>query len=223
MSTGSSPSASALVMVRAPSAEQCKAGLRSLLGAEGCARLQGVLVARAAAWAARVAPGRAHVAFTPPDAGEEIAGLVGDGCEIFAQAADGLAGSAAADSERVLAAAGGPLLVVGPDLPGLAPAHAAAALSDLRDGWDVSFGPAAHGGCYLVGINEPQPTLFASMDGEGRSSVALARSLAEANAGGLRVGLLQIERALHTAADARALLADPLAPADVREALRATL
>ena len=208
-------------MVRAPSAERCKSGLRALLGADGCARLQGVLIARAAAWAAQMAPGRAHVAFAPADAGEEIAGLAGEGCEVFAQQVDELGASVATASERVLALHGGPLLVVGPDLPGLAPAHGAAALSDLRDGWDVSFGPAAHGGCYLVGINEPQPALFASMGAEWRGSVALARSLAEANAGGLKVGLLQIERALHTPADARALLADPLAPAEVREALRA--
>lgn len=207
-------------MVRASNAAQCKAGLRSLLGADGCARLQEALIARAAAWAAQVAPGHAHVAFTPPDAGDEIAGLVGEGFHIFAQEADELGTSVAAASERVLAARPGPLLVVGTDLPRLAPAHAAAALSDLRDGWDVSLGPAAHGGCYLVGINEPQPALFASMVSEWRGSVALARSLAEANAGGLRVGLLQIERALHTPADARALLADPLTPAEVREALR---
>jgi glycosyltransferase A (GT-A) superfamily protein (DUF2064 family) len=220
MSTGSSRSPTALVMASAPSAAPCHAGLHSLLGGEGCVRLQRVLLARAAAWAAEVAPGGAHVAFTPSDAGEEIAELVGQGLDVFAQEAAELGTGVAAASERVLAGHAGPLLVVGTDLPGLAPAHAAAALSDLREGCDVSFGPAAHGGCYLVGINEPQPSVFAGMQGEWRGSVALARSLAEASSGGLKVGLLPIERVLHTPADARAMLADPLAPADVREALR---
>src|SRR2546429_473978 len=54
----------ALVMAKAARAGEVKTRLEPLLGPEGCARLQGLLLARAARWAAEVAPGAAFVAFT---------------------------------------------------------------------------------------------------------------------------------------------------------------
>jgi glycosyltransferase A (GT-A) superfamily protein (DUF2064 family) len=60
-------------MAAAPRAGSTKPALEPLLGADGCARLQRALIARAGRWAART--GEPYVAYAPDDAREEIAAL----------------------------------------------------------------------------------------------------------------------------------------------------
>jgi uncharacterized protein len=216
---GAAPAA--LVMARAPRPGACKTRLEPLLGAEGCARLQAVLIRRAAAWAAHAAPGRAFVAFDPPDALEEVAPLVPAGTDLLAQAGGHLGERLAAAVERVFAlAGGGPLLVAGTDVPRLSGAHAEAALTDLANGCDASFGPALDGGYYLAALAAPHPELFGLRQDAWGGPTVLARTLEIAREHGLELGLLRYERDLDTPLDARALLADPLSPPDVVAALR---
>jgi uncharacterized protein len=208
-------------MARAPRPGACKTELESLLGPEGCARLQAVLIRRAADWAAAVAPGRAFVAYDPPDALEEMLALVPPGTDLLAQE-DGHPGERlAAAVERAFAlGGGGPVLVSGTDVPRLSPGHAAAALADLEAGCDATFGPALSGGWYLAGLAAPRPELFALGEEARDGPTLLARTLEIAREHSLELGLLRYERALERPLDARAVLADPLAPADVVAALR---
>jgi rSAM/selenodomain-associated transferase 1 len=205
-------SPAAIVIAKAPRPGLCKTRLEPLLGSEGCARLQSVLVARAAAWASSV--GDAFVVFTPEDARDEIAALA-PGATLLPQAGGTLGDRLAAAFRAVFEAHPGPALLVGVDTPQLSDAHAEGALDDLRDGVDVTVGPAADGGYYLIGLREPNDAVFdldASLWGGSQVLVKTLEAVARA---GLTFAMLRSERDLDDEADARAMLADPLTPPEI--------
>ena len=205
------------VLVMAPlPATRRRGGLEPLLGRSGTARLEAVLLRRAAAWAVRTAPAAAFVALAP---GAEDAAPPLTGVTSFAQPDAAAPERLSAAVERVFSAGWGPVIVVRPDFPRLGDYHAAAALEDLRGGCDVVLGVAIGGGLYLLGMREPQPRLFAlaGNDDDGETTRRNARQVTEGLE--LEVGMLHYERALVAPADVLALLADPLAPADIAEAL----
>jgi glycosyltransferase A (GT-A) superfamily protein (DUF2064 family) len=204
-------------MAAAPRAGSTKPALEPLLGADGCARLQRALIARAGRWAART--GEPYVAYAPDDAREEIAALAPPGATLFAQA-EGHAGERlAAAFAHVGERHGGPVVVVGTDQPGLSDGHARAAADDLRAGVDVTLGPATGGGYYLLGARRFDPALFAIEPGAWGGARVMELTLHSLLDAGLTMGWLRSERDLVAPADAAALLADPCAPADIREAL----
>jgi hypothetical protein len=206
-----------VVLAKAPRPGLCKTRLHPLLGPEGSARLQAALIRRAVAWAHEL--GDVFVAFTPDDAEGEIAALA-PGATLFAQAEGDLGDRLADATGRVLGEHGGPVVLVGVDAPTLTAAHGRAALEDLADGCDVSFGPATDGGWYLVALHEPHPELFDLPTEEWGGPEVFRLTLERVSAAGLSLGMLRSERDLDEPADARALLADPIAPPDVLEALR---
>lgn len=207
------------MLARAPIAGACKTRLEPLLGPEGCALLQAVLIARAAGWAQAAAPGAAFVGVTPTDWAARTQALVAPGVRVFGQVDGHLGERIAAAVAHVLALEPGPLLLVGADFVGLDPAHAAAAFDDLDAGYDMTIGPATDGGYYLIGLRRPSPELFALAAGEWGGPDVLRLTLAAAATAGLRVGLLRAERDLDEPADARALLVDPITPDEIRAAL----
>ncbi len=213
------PAVAALVMARAPRPGQAKTRLEPLLGPDGCARLQAVLIARAARWASEVAPGAAFLAVDPPDGMGEVEALVPPGVTVIAQAGRDLGARMAAAAAHVHAATPVPTLIVGTDLPALAPAHAAAALADLAEGSDLAIGPALDGGYYLLALPAPRAGLFALPPDAWGTEQVMALTLGAAGAADLEVGLLRAERDLDTPDDAAAALADPLTPAEIRAAL----
>lgn len=194
--------------------------LEPLLGVEGCARLESLLLHRAVRWAADCAPGAAFLAV--PAAGSE-AGHRDEaaGVERFAQVGTTVPERFERAAHHVFSRHGGPLVIVGTDFPRLAGYHADAAIGDLREGCDVVLGVAIGGGLYLLGMRKPEPKLFA-LAGAGADGEMTRRNAREVTEGlGLDVGMLHYERALVGPGDARALLADPLLPADLAEALAA--
>lgn len=207
----------AIVIAKAPRPGLCKTRLEPVLGPDGCARLQRALLRRAAAWAAAV--GTPYVTFTPDDAREEIAALA-PGARLLAQVDGDLGDRLAAATTAVLEEHGGPVVLIGSDTPQLTAAHARAALDDLRDGIDVTLGPASDGGYYLIGLREPHPEVFALPTEAWGGPEVLRLSLEAAASAGLSVGMLRSERDLDEPSDVEAFLADPLTPPDVRAALR---
>jgi len=199
----------ALILADPPIPGACLPGLEPLLGPEGCARLQEVLVRRAAAWAAEVAPGRALVA-------GDVAELVPEATVVFPQSGEHRGERLIAAVEEAFAWAGpGPLLVAGTGVPRLSAPHAAAALADLAEGCDATFGPALDGGFYLAGLAGSYAAVFTLPADTWQSGDLLTGVLSRAHDNGLELGLLRYERELRGPLDVRALLADPLAPADV--------
>ncbi len=192
-----------------------------MLGPEGCVALQSTLIRQAVSWAKSISDA-VHVAHDPPDAGREVRALVGADLTLFPQNGEGISGRLADAAARIYSRASGPLLIVWPDLPQLRGDHAAAALDDLRAGYDVVLGPVIDGGFYLIGMPRPLPRLFALPEQTWRSPDVMALAVAAARHGS-QVGLLRVERALHRPADVRAALADPLLPQPVGRVLKAYL
>jgi len=206
-----------VVMADAPRAGMVKPRLEPVLGAEGCARLQRALIARAARWAA--ASGEPYVAYAPADAREEVAALAPAGSRLFAQV-DGHHGERfAAAFAHVCEEHAGPVVVVGTGHPALNERHAWGARDDLREGVDVTLGPATAGGYYLLGARRYHPALFAIDAAAWGGPDVMTLTLRAVFDAGLSVGWLRSERELDTPGDVAALLADPCAPAEIREAL----
>ena len=196
-----------LVLADAPVPGACLPALEPLLGADGCARLQAVLVRRAAAWAAEVAPGRAFVRRAPADGrvravrrllgrGRSVIVFAQRGSEPSRRAADrrGRGGVRARRHRAAARRRHGRAAAVGA-------AHAAAALADLAEGCDATFGPALDGGFYLAGLAAPHAGVFAlSAGGVGRARL-LNAVLARARELGLELGLLRYERELRRPLD----------------------
>jgi glycosyltransferase A (GT-A) superfamily protein (DUF2064 family) len=209
------PGAAALVVARAPS-PAAKPELVPLLGAERCAALQALLLRRAAAWAAEVAPGAAFVAVEGALA--EVTALLPPGVTAFPQQRGEPSAVLAAAIARV---GRGPLLIAGTDCPRLGAAHARAALADIDAGCAVVIGATLEGGWYLAGLREPRAELLTVAPEAWQRGGGIALVLRRAAELGAEVGMLSHERLLATPADAAAMLADPLLPDELRAALSA--
>jgi hypothetical protein len=113
----------------------------------------------------------------------------------------------------------GPVLLAAPDVPGLDARAAAAALEDLAADCDVVVGVTHDARPYLIAIPDIDSELAELVEGSFGGGVLTA--FAER---GLSLGMVRHERRLASAADARALAIDPIAPPDlatlVRERLR---
>ena len=118
-------------------------------------------------------------------------------------------------AEAAVAGHDGPVLLAAPDVPALDPALARTALEDLVAGCDIALGAAHDARPYILAVPRPDPALLAlverSLDG------GLLGAFAER---GVTLGMLRHERRLASAADARALAIDPLAPPDLAALVR---
>jgi hypothetical protein len=169
--------------------------LRAFLGAAIDDELRRVLRARATAWAERAVA-----------AGD---GACGHGAVLEVGGSDELA--------EALAGRVGPVLLVAPDVPGLADAHCVAALDDLGAGVLLSSGASGDGTPFLVALARPEPALVALVGAPFDEVAAGAVAL------GGELGMLRTERRLTSVADARAVRVDPLAPPELRALLAAAL
>ncbi|MDA8285255.1 MAG: TIGR04282 family arsenosugar biosynthesis glycosyltransferase [Actinomycetota bacterium] len=208
-----------LVMAKAPRSGLAKTRLAPMLGDDRCASLQAALITRAATTATAVTPGATFLAFDPPDAREELAGLVPPGVELLPQRGRHLGERLAAAVTDVYAVHRGLLVVVGTDIPLLEPRHLRDAFGALAGGNDVVLGPAYDGGYYLAGMTRPVPSLF-DIDPElwGGPGV-LAATVTRVEANGLRCHLLEVVRDLDTPEDVVALAAEPTLPSAFRPLL----
>ena len=208
-----------LVMAKAPRPGLAKTRLAPMLGDDRCASLQAALITRSATTATAVAPGATFLAFDPPNAREELAGLVPPGVELLPQRGSHLGERLAAAVTDAYAVHRGSLIVVGTDIPLLGERHLRGACAALAGGDDVVLGPAHDGGYYLAGMTRPVPSLF-DIDPElwGGPDV-LAATVARVEANGLRCHLLEVLRDLDTPEDAVALAAEPSLASELRALL----
>ena len=208
-----------LVMAKAPRPGLAKTRLAPMLGDDRCACLQAALITRAVAVATSVAPGATFVAFDPPDARGEVAGLVPRGVELVAQLGGHLGERLAAAVTDVYAVHQGLLVVVGTDIPLLGARHLRDAFAVLAGGDDVVLGPAYDGGYYLAGMTRPEPSLFDIAPELWGGPDVLAATLARVEADGARCHLLEELRDLDIPEDAVALAAEPTLPSALRPLL----
>jgi hypothetical protein len=107
----------------------------------------------------------------------------------------------------------GPLVLVAPDVPALGAAHRDAIRADLAAGVLLSSAATGDGTPFLVVLSAAEPDLLALATAPFNDLVAAAL------ARGGELGMLRAERRLASIGDARALLADPLTPPDLRALL----
>ncbi len=210
-----------LVMARAPRPGATKTRLEPMLGPAGCAQLQAALIAHTVAIACDAAPGSVHVAVDPPGSTGEVSPLLPPGVAMFDQYGSDLGERMAHALAHVHTGRGGPIMVVGTDIPTLTAHHLLTARALLHDGADAVFGPAVDGGYYLVAVHHPQPSLFDLDPSLWGGPTVLAASLTAARAARLRVSLLPELRDLDIPADAAALLDDGGLPVQIECLLRA--
>ncbi len=208
-----------LVMAKAPRPGHAKTRLAPMLGHGRCASLQAALITLAAAAATAVAPGATFVAFDPPNAREELAGLLPAGVALVPQRGSHLGERLAGAVADVSAAHRGPVVVVGTDIPLLEPRHLRDAFMALAGGADVVFGPAFDGGYYLAGMARPVPSLFDITPHLWGGPNVLAATMARVVADRLRCHLLEALRDLDTPEDAVTLAAEPSLPSELRPLL----
>jgi hypothetical protein len=100
----------------------------------------------------------------------------------------------------------GPVVLVAPDVPALGEEHARSIRADLAAGAGLLVGSAHDARPYLVVTGENDTALI-ERAGDGWEAL-----MAAAHERGLAVAMVRHERRLASAADARALALDPLAP-----------
>src|SRR5262245_43125707 len=210
-------------MADAPRPGAVKTEFEPLLGAGGAARLQAALLRLAIGWGATVATGRIWVAFSPADAEDEVRAVAGMAARLIGQRGEDRGERLVAATTDVFSVHDGPLLVVGTDVPTLGRYHADAVLDDLAAGCDVTFGRAADGGFYLVGLAAPHPEVFALSTDEWHGENVLMSTMGRAHEAGLSMGMLRLEPDLGTPAGAPLLLLDPHLPREVRDILAPAL
>lgn len=93
-------------------------------------------------------------------------------------------------------------VIIATDCPGLDRRLVRGAFAAL-DAHDVVLGPTLDGGCYLLGLREPQPALFTGLP--WATAAVAARARARAAALRLRLSVLHPLRDVDTVRDARAL------------------
>ena len=191
------------LMARAPVPGRAKSRLAAVIGGAAAARLAEAMLLDAAATLRAVAREdgwRAVLFAEPPEAAPALAartGLAG----ARPQAAGGLGARMLAALRSLAADGGGPLLLMGADIPLLAPPRLREAVAALA-GADVAFVPAEDGGYCLVAMRTPQPAVFDDRSVRWGGPDVLAASERLAAAAGLRAARLPPpERDIDTPAD----------------------
>jgi rSAM/selenodomain-associated transferase 1 len=143
---------------------------------------------------------RLALAFSPPPARGFFRRLAPPGTDLFPQEGRDLGERMARAFACVFGAGFGPILLRGSDTPDLPAAVVSEAREVLAAGKaQVVLGPATDGGYYLVGLNEPQPSLFQGPTWS--SNTVLSSTLEVARQRGLEVHLLPSWPDIDTYAD----------------------
>ena len=165
------------ILAKAPEPGLAKTRLIPALGAEGAAALQARLIARTVATAAAAAVGPVTLWVTPDDRHPAFQDLRQNFKLTIARQRDGDLG---ARMSAAVAAARGPVLVIGTDCPALTADHLRDA-AEVLGSYDAVLIPAEDGGYVLIGLRQPQPVLFAEIDWGTPTVMAETRFLLSAH------------------------------------------
>jgi uncharacterized protein len=211
-------------MARVPGAGPVKSRLHATLTAARATELYRCFLLDRLDALARVPDISPVVAFTPPEAGAQIAALVPAGFRLIAQEGDDLTTRLDRLFARLLGEGHAAVLAMDSDSPTLPMTYVAdAARLLVADEADVVIGPSDDGGYYLIGARAPRPELFE--DVPWSTAAVLEVTLARARALGLAVRLLPAWFDVDTAEDferlRRELSDEGPGPARTRAFLRA--
>jgi len=169
---GSTEPVAVAILAKAPVPGLAKTRLTPVLGTDGAANLQARFIERAVTTAQTAAIGPVTLWVTPDrhhPVFQTIAALLGVAVAVQPE------GDLGARMLAAIAAANGPAIVIGTDCPALTPDHLNAAARALADGVDVVIMPVDDGGYGLIGMQRPEPALFAGMTWSTSSVMAETR------------------------------------------------
>ena len=146
-----------VIMVKAPHAGRVTTRLAARIGTAEAVRCYRALLERTVRRLARDRRWLTWLAVTPDAAAGRLAGC-GRGVATLAVRPQGRGGLGARMQRLMDRLPPGPVVIVGSDVPGIAPDDIAAAFRALGAG-DAVFGPAADGGYWLVGQRRAPATL----------------------------------------------------------------
>ena len=188
-----------LVIAKEPLPGRVKTRLTPPFSPEQAARLAAAALADTLAAAAGTAAARLVIALEGAPGSWLPAGL-----PVLAQRGGGLDERIAAAMADAYAGLARPVVLIGMDTPQVTPALLEAALRPLADGAaDATFGPAADGGFWLLGLRRPDPRLVLGVPMS--TAETGAAQLARLHDAGLRVRRLPPLLDVDTAADAYAV------------------
>lgn len=171
-----------------PQPGSSKTRLQTHLTPLQAAELQAAFVADLSKMLAAQSVCTPYIAYSPDTAeGRRYFGDLSSDSQVFPQEGADLGSRMLAAIRRLAARGHSPVLVIGSDLPTLQPATLAAAVAHLQTA-DVVLGPSKDGGYWLVGMNQPQPAVFAGITWS--TSSVLAQTLLRARADDLGTVLL---------------------------------
>lgn len=171
-----------ICFTRPPIPGRTKTRLMPLLSGEECAALHAAFLRDIAGVCGQVDAGL-YVACAPEGDWRTLEGFFPAALDVFPQTGEGLGERMHEALARVLALGYESCVLMGSDLPELTADHLLAAFRAL-EGADVTLGPTADGGYYLVGLKRPCRALFAGQ-AYGCASV-YGNTLAAIRAAGLR-------------------------------------
>jgi rSAM/selenodomain-associated transferase 1 len=160
MSRGNPDAVAIAILAKAPVPGFAKTRLAPVLGADGAANLQARFIERATttALSAGIGPVTLWVA-----SDRNSPTLPTIAAKLGVALAGQPEGDLGARMMAAVAAAGGPVIVVGTDCPALTPGHLRSAAQALIDRIDVVVIPVDDGGYGLIGMRQPEPALFEGM------------------------------------------------------------
>lgn len=150
------------IFAKAPVAGYAKTRLIPLLGRQGAADLQALLVRRTVETATQ-SPLRPISLWCAPDQSHDLFALLSREFTIATHQQIGSDLGARMLNAFEALTPEGPLILIGTDCPTLAAEHLVHCASALRDGADAVFIPAEDGGYALIGLRRPVPQLFEDM------------------------------------------------------------
>lgn len=149
------------MMARAPSDEQGKTRLSSVLGSNAGADLRRAIFLDTLHVVRQIGTAELVVLFTPATAEVEFMELTNGAVDLLSQRGENLGDRLQNAFTDLFARQYSSVLIIGSDLPTLPPPYIERALSDLAGQVDpITLGPALDGGYYLVGLRRPHPELF---------------------------------------------------------------
>jgi uncharacterized protein len=150
------------ILAKAPIAGLAKTRLIPALGAAGAARLQRVFTRRALRTTLAAGLGPVSLWCTPDVRHRSFRALAATHPVTLHTQPDGDLGLRMHRAFEALCPAG-PVLLIGTDCPALNAEHLRRAAQALQIGHDVALQPAQDGGYVMIGLRQPQPTLFEHM------------------------------------------------------------
>jgi rSAM/selenodomain-associated transferase 1 len=190
------PGQQLIVFLKAPKPGGVKTRLAHTMGAEAACSAYRLLVETLFERIAGLS--RVELRFTPDDAHRELESWRRNGWTSAPQGDGDLGERLNRAFHEAFAKGNTRVLIIGSDCPEIT-------VSDIDDAWnaleshDLVLGPAADGGYWLVGLREPQPTLFNEMPWS--TGAVLPETLRRCEAAGLKAAVLRIRRDVDTEAD----------------------